>query len=311
MTSISRRQFLNASALAGVISFVPDAVSSKVWKETARISCNQYAWITFYERDGRDWFANLDASLAEFASTGLKSYEPGLNNSEEAKKLLPLLVKHKLTMPSVYVNSSLHEPAEAEKSLKTVLSIAEAIKPANTKIIVTNPNPVKWGGQENKSDAQLAEQAKNLDKLGAELKKHGMTLAYHTHDVELRAAAREFHHMLLATNPQNVSLCLDVHWIYRGAGNSQTALFDIVKLYGKRIVELHLRQSIDGIWQETFGEGDIDYRRLYNHLNEIGVRPHLVLEQCLEKKSPKTMNAVEAHKQDIVAVNRIFGNWLK
>jgi inosose dehydratase len=306
--SQSRRQFLNTAAVAAGAA----ALSGTAWaeKQAAQfpVSCNQYSWITFYAREGRDWGADQDVSLAEFASTGIKAYEPAFNHADEVVKLLPLLKKHQLVMPSVYVNTSLHQSGEASKSLESVLAIADALKPAGTKIIVTNPNPIKWGSEENKSDAELAEQAKNLDKLGAELKKRGMSLAYHTHDVELRAAAREFHHMLLATNPANVSLCLDVHWVYRGSGNSQVALFDIVKLYGKRIIELHLRQSKGGIWQETFGEGDIDYPKLAQALNDLNVKPHLVLEQCLEKTSPKTMNGVEAHKIDMIYVKKLFNN---
>ena len=85
-----------------------------------------------------------------------------------------------------------------------------------------------------------------------------MVLAYHNHDAEMREGAREFHHMLTGTDPANVKLCLDAHWIYRGSGNSQVALFDIVEIYVDRIVELHLRQSHDGIWSEVFGEGDIN-----------------------------------------------------
>ena len=311
MTTISRRRFLNTAILAAGASALPEITFAQETIEKKQISCNQYSWITFYQRDGKDWFANLDSSLADFSASGLKAYEPGLNNKDEAKKLLPLLKKYKLSMPSVYVNSSLHEAAEAEKSIQTVMDIAEAISPAGTKIIVTNPNPVKWGGQENKSDEQLTEQASNLDKLGAALKKYGMTLAYHTHDVELRAAAREFHHMMLSTNPQNVALCLDVHWIYRGSGNSEIALFDIVKLYGKRIAELHLRQSKNGIWQETFSDGDIDYQKLVKMLKEISVKPNLVLEQCLEETSPKTVDGIEAHKRDLAVANEVFKDWLK
>ncbi|WAC09551.1 sugar phosphate isomerase/epimerase family protein [Dyadobacter pollutisoli] len=305
--SQSRRQFLNTAAVAAGAAVLTDSAWAENQAALFPVSCNQYSWITFYAREGRDWAADQDVSLTEFASTGIKAYEPAFNHAEEVTKLLPLLKKHQLVMPSVYVNTSLHQADEASKSLESVLAIADALKPAGTKIIVTNPNPIKWGSGENKSDIELAEQAKNLDKLGAELKKRGMSLAYHTHDVELRAAAREFHHMLLATNPSNVSLCLDVHWVYRGSGNSQVALFDIVKLYGKRIIELHLRQSKAGIWQETFGEGDIDYPRLAQMLNDLNVKPHLVLEQCLEKTSPKTMNGVEAHKIDMVYVKKVFG----
>ncbi|WP_138483632.1 sugar phosphate isomerase/epimerase family protein [Dyadobacter bucti] len=305
--SINRRHFLNTLALSAGGAFLPELSFSGSLENTFPVSCNQYSWITFFGREGRDWGANPDVSLSEFAATGIKAYEPAFNHADEVPKLLPLLKKYKLVMPSVYVNTSLHQSEEASKSLESVLAIADALKPAGTKIIVTNPNPIKWGSGEDKSDEELAEQARNLDKLGAELKTKGMSLAYHTHDVELRAAAREFHHMLLATDPKNVSLCLDVHWVYRGSGNSQVALFDIVKLYGNRIAELHLRQSKGGIWQETFGPGDIDYARLADVLKKMNVKPHLVLEQCLEKTSPNTTNAIEAHKADMVYVKQIFG----
>ncbi|NIJ53221.1 sugar phosphate isomerase/epimerase family protein [Dyadobacter arcticus] len=305
--SSNRRQFLNTLAVSAGAALLAEPAWTQGKAAAMPVSCNQYSWITFYAREGREWAADLDVSLSEFASTGLAAYEPAFTQVEQVNRLLPYLKKYKLVMPSVYVNSSLHQAEEGAKSIESVLAIADALKPADTKIIVTNPNPIKGGSDQNKSDAELTEQARNMDKLGAELKKKGMTLAYHTHDVELRAAAREFHHMLLATDPKNVSLCLDVHWVYRGSGNSQIALFDVVKLYGKRIVELHIRQSKDGIWQESFGEGDIDYPRLAKSLNDLNVKPHLVLEQCLEKTSPKTMNAIEAHKIDQVYLKKVFG----
>ncbi|WP_215237729.1 sugar phosphate isomerase/epimerase family protein [Dyadobacter helix] len=308
--SLNRRIFVKSLALtagSGMLDFNNiGQMTPSAWP----ISCNQYSWITFFAREGRNWNTDPDISLGEFASAGLTAYEPAFNNAEEVGKILPYLKKYNLSMPSVYVNSSLHQKEEATRSIRSLLAIADALKPANTKIIVTNPNPLKWGSDKIKSDEELAVQAQSLDQLGAELKKRGMKLAYHTHDVELKAAAREFHHMLLATDPKNVSLCLDVHWVYRGSGNSQIALFDIVKLYGKRIVELHIRQSKDGIWQETFGDGDIDYPRLVSALSALHVKPHLVLEQCLEKTSPKTMNGVEAHKADLAMAHKVFAKWL-
>ncbi len=306
----TRRHALTTLAAATGAAFLPEKLLAEAPPKALPIGCNQYTWNTFYQRENRAWTANLDASLAEFASTGLKAYEPSFTNADEVKTLLPLLTKHGLTMHSLYVNSTLHRADEAAKSLASVLAIADAARPAGAKLIVTNPSPIKWGGPENKSDDELAEQARNLDRLGAELKKRGLTLAYHTHDVELRAAAREFHHMLLATDPAHVSLCLDAHWVYRGAGNSQVALFDVVKLYGKRVVEIHLRQSVGGVWGETFGAGDIDYARLAAALKSQGVRPYLVLEQCLEKASPNTMNGVQAHRADLAYATQLFREWI-
>ena len=300
----TRRHFLTSLVAATGASLLPEGQAAPA--KAQPLSCNAYTWNTFYGREKKQWMTDPDASLSEYVRTGLTAYEPSFNNADEVRKLASYLPKYKLAMPSLYVNSTLHKADEAQQSIDSVLAIADAAKPLGAQIVVTNPSPIKWGSDDDKTDADLSEQARNLDRLGAELRKRGLTLAYHTHAPEHRQAAREFHHMLLASDPKNVSLCLDAHWVYRGSGNSQVALFDVVRLYGKRIVEVHIRQSKDGIWQETFGDGDIDYRRLAADLKTQGVRPLLVLEQCLEKGSPNTMGPVEAHKQDIVYAKDVF-----
>lgn len=305
---LTRRQILTSfTALAGA-SLLPDSQDAQANSvaKTWPISCNSYSWVTYYARQGKTWMADPDASLTELAQSGVTAYEPSINSAEDVTKLLPLLKKYKLSMPSLYVNSTLHRADEAQKSINSILTIADAARAAGTTIVVTNPSPIKWGSSDDKQDADLIEQAKNLDRLGSELRQRGITLAYHTHAPEHRQAAREFHHMLLGTDPKNVSLCLDAHWVYRGSGNSQVALFDVVKLYGKRLVEVHIRQSKNGIWQETFGDGDIDYRRLTADLKTLNRHLLLVLEQCLEKESPNTMGPVEAHKQDLQYTRTVF-----
>ena len=183
---------------------------------------------------------------------------------------------------------------------------AEKAKRAGTAIIVTNPSPIRWGGPESKTDDQLRVQAAALEKLGRQLDTMGLQLAYHNHDAELRNAAREFHHMMVGTDPKYVTLCLDAHWIYRGSGNSSVALFDILEMYGPRVTELHLRQSVNQVWTEAFGDGDIDYRALARHLLAIGLKPHLVLEQAVEQGSPHTMDPVEAHRRSSEYAREVF-----
>ena len=92
----------------------------------------------------------------------------------------------------------------------------------------------------------------------------------------------------------------------RGTGGSQIALFDVIKLYGDRIVEVHLRQSHDGIWCETFGEGDIDYTRLVDELAERSITPLWVLEQAVEADSPNTMDAAAAHAISVRNANALL-----
>jgi inosose dehydratase len=270
------------------------------------IHCQQYPWFTFFKRDGRDWSADLAYSMDRLASVGFAGFEPSFTSVQEVNNLKPLLKKHQISTGSLYVNSVLHQEDQTAKSIAQALEIARAAKVLGVKILVTNPSPIRWGGDEDKTDKQLIIQAQALNELGEKLRKMGLTLAYHTHDAEMRNGAREFHHMLLGTDPRNVKLCLDAHWVYRGSGNSQVALFDMVELYKERIVELHLRQSKDGIWTEIFTDGDIDYGRLAKMLKQSDINPHIVLEQAVEEGSPHTMSAVEAHSEGMAYAEEIF-----
>ena len=50
----------------------------------------------------------------------------------------------------------------------------------------------------------------------------------------------------------------------------------------------------------------IDYSALAKYLAEIGVKPHLVLEEGPEAGTAKTMDAVEAHRRSRSYVDQIF-----
>ena len=272
------------------------------------LASNEYSWVVFYGRENRNFKSDLETNLGDLAKSGVNGYEPLANGPEDVDRLAPLLKRHGIEMRSLYVNSTLHEADKADESIAKVRAIAERAKAAGTRIIVTNPSPIQWDGTQNKDDRQLETQAAALNRLGKTLADLGLVLAYHNHNMELRNAAREFHHMMLATDPKLVTFCLDSHWIYRGAGNSSVALFDIVRLYGQRISEWHLRQSQGGIWSETFGEGDIDYPELAKKVLSWG-RPHLVLEIAVEKGTPKTIDPVEAHRRSVEYARQLFAKY--
>jgi inosose dehydratase len=300
---IHRRGFLAATsaALAARHALARPAAPEPV-------HTNVYPWITFLARDGRTWDADLARSIAEVASSGVGGLEAIGSSPQPVTDLGRLMKQHGLAMTSLYVNSTLHDPAELEQSLAQILNIARAAKDQGARVIVTNPSPIRWGGPEDKTDSQLETQAAALTRLGHALDDIGMTLAYHNHDPELRNAAREFHHMMVGTDPRVVRLCLDAHWIYRGSGNSQVALFDVVDLHGPRIVEVHLRQSSNGVWTEAFGPGDIDYPRLALRLRQLAPKARLVLEQAVETGTPNTLDAVTAHKQGLAYTHEVFAS---
>ena len=293
----SRREFLLMLPV-GASLFYPSSAQQF-------ISSNGYNWITFYQRAGKVWGQDWDACIQDYAHSGLKALEPSIGHVDDLNKLIPALKKYDISLPSIYVGSILHEPKEADLSIQRILAIADRLKSEGTNIFVTNPSPLK--NEARKSDAELACQVEKLNILGSQLKQRGITLAYHTHDVEFRESAREFHYVLQHTKPENLAFCMDVHWVYRGAGNSEQTVFDTLKTYGNRIVALHIRQSQNGIWTETFsGKGDIDYVRFAKELKKQKIKPHLVIEQCLEAKTVQTMDAAQAHAIDLKIVNALF-----
>lgn len=270
------------------------------------LSGNVYMLQVYYGREGKQFGADLDADLRELAAGGLDGLEPILESPEDADRFGSALRKAGLQMRSAYVNTTLHRMPEAQESIERVLAIADRARRYGTRILVTNPNPIQWGAPLDKSDAELATQANALNALGKALEARGLKLAYHNHDMELRQAARELHHMMCGTDPRYVKLCLDAHWIYRGSGNSSLAVFDFIKLYGKRIVEVHIRQSRGGTWSEVFGDGDLDWTAIVAELCRLRVRPHFVLEQAVEQGTPATLGAVEAISRSARKARQLF-----
>jgi len=303
-----RRDFLKTISLMTGATLVSQELLSGSLSMLApeQIACQQYTWYSYFLREGENWLEDAQVSFDAFIKSGLLGYEPSFTNPEEVMPLHTIMEKYKVWTKSMYVNSALHEPELVEQSMADILAIAKKAKQIGIEILVTNPTPIRWGGPENKTDEQLQTQALALNVLGKELKTMGLTLAYHNHDAEMRESAREFHHMLTGTESENVKLCLDAHWIYRGSGNSQVALFDIVAMYADRIVELHLRQSHNGIWSEVFDEGDIDYKRLAKVLKNKGISPQIVLEQAIEEGTPYTMNSVQAIGKSLINVMKVF-----
>jgi inosose dehydratase len=302
----SRRVFFQNAMVTGV--FLTSSPTGWISKggSSLHIASNEYTWSVFFGREKMNFADNLDQNLGLVAKSGLDGFEPNLDTVQGVEKYLPLLKKHQLEMRSFYVNSLLHERERVVQNLERILGVAKRARDFGTEIVVTNPNPINWGTKEAKTDEQLKIQADALNQLGKQLNDMSLTLAYHNHDMELLNAAREFHHMMVATDPKYVTLCLDSHWIYRGSGNSSVALFDIVELYGNRISELHIRQSQRGIWTETFGKGDLDYERLVRVLAKKKLKPHLVLEQAVEEGSDKTLSPLEAHQKSVQAAREVF-----
>jgi inosose dehydratase len=302
----NRREFLSGAgvAAAAAVLYRGTIVPAATPAEKLHVAINQWSIGAIRRRDPQGATISFDDELAGLAAAGIDGLEPGLNSAIQVDGLATQLAKHCLSLRSIYTGSSLVDPDGVAREQERIIALAKRGKEAGAKVIVTNPNPLP--NRQGKSDEQLKTQAAALNRLGHELAALGMILAYHNHDVELQYAAREFHHMMLGTDSQALALCLDAHWVYRGAGHSQVALFDVVQLYGSRVAALHLRQSIDQVWSEAFGPGDIDYPALVQRLQQAGAKPVVVLEQGPEAATPQTLDVAEVHRRSARYAREVF-----
>lgn len=270
------------------------------------ISTQSYGWFQIATATGRAWPGDADWAMGEAAAAGLTGWEPILGSASEARLHGELARRHGLVMPSFYMGGALHDADAAQATIAVMREIAAAAADEGARLAVVNPNPIAWGEAQDKTDDQLLRQAASLTELATALAGLGVTLCYHTHDAEMRAAAREFHHMLLATDASLVRLCLDPHWVWRGAGDSSVALMDIIQLYGVRTEVVHVRQSRGGIWTQAVGVGDLDYDAIVAALANCGVRPHLVIENAIEAGTLDSLTPRDAHAKSLDHVLRVF-----
>ncbi|MBI3469439.1 MAG: sugar phosphate isomerase/epimerase, partial [Planctomycetes bacterium] len=185
---------------------------------------------------------------------------------------------------------------------QTIATIARQAKlgAANgLKIVVHNPQPLG----RDKTEDELNIQAENLNRLGETLNGLGLKLAIHSHDPEMRDGAREWYHMLRHTDPAKVGFCLDLHWVLRGKQDPYRLLEDA----GKRVVDLHLRNSRDGVWSEDLGDGEIGYARIAKILDKVGYQGLYTVELAYEAKTNPTRSIEENLLRSRDYVRRVMG----
>jgi len=268
-----------------------------------KLSVQIYVWIQQFQSRKRTIAEGLDEALTAIHHAGYRRVEltSDFFQPDLRAKTLGLLKSVQLEIPTLYVGSTLHEAVEGEKSIAAITQTAKELKDAGLQWIVTNPSPKPRG--ERKADAELDLQARNLNRLGAELHKQGVQLMVHHHTPELVDNAREWRFQLQHTDPQLVSCCVDVDWAVRG-GQAPLAFLREV---GKRLASLHLRNDQQGVWMEEFGAGDIDYSKIADYLKEIGFSGYLVVELAYEKGTRITRSLEEDLRLSHVYAEEIFG----
>jgi inosose dehydratase len=233
-------------------------------------------------------FQNIELN-AEFLTPELKD------------KTLDLIRGAGLRMPSVYSGGVMHEDGPAEKTIEQALRIGQECQPFGCVAVVFNANPK--GENVEKTDSELAVQAESMNRLGQTLIANGLQLRVHNHTPEMINRAREWRYTLRHTDPKFVSLCLDLDWVYQG-GEDPLAL---LREAGSRVAEVHLRNSRDKLWLESFEDGDIDYRKIAEYLRVRERKLYLVVELAYRQNTALSRPLVDDLKMSRLYAQKIFG----
>ena len=268
-----------------------------------KLSVQIYVWLQQFQSAKRTIAEGVGDALAAIHRADYRRVELMSNffQPDLRAKTLGLLKGEQLAIPTLYAGLTLHEAAEGEKSIAAITQTARELEGAGLQWIVTNPSPKPRG--ERKTDAELDLQARNLNRLGAELHKQGVHLMVHHHTPELVENAREWRFQLQHTDPQVVSCCVDVDWAVRGGQEPLAFLREV----GTRLASLHLRNDQQGVWMEDFGAGDIDYGKVADYLKEIRFSGYLVVELAHEKNTRITRSLEENLRLSRLYAEKVFG----
>ena len=134
---------------------------------------------------------------------------------------------------------------------------------------------VPWLPPEARTADNYPRLAETLNTIGRRVKDAGMQLAYHNHDFEFESVgARSGYDLLLdETDPDLVVMEMDLFWTVE-AGQDPIAYFE---RYPGRFHLVHVKDRMaDGTMVEV-GAGAIDFRRIFDHAEQAGIR-HAIVE---------------------------------
>jgi inosose dehydratase len=265
--------------------------------QQSRLSLEGYIWQNYAAREKKPLAGLLPELFDGAAYAGFRNIElnDGFFTPALKDQVVSLTRSHELLMPSVYVGGTMHEAEAAGKTIAKALEIGAACAEFHCRAIVHNPNTKAAQGR--KTDAELAVQAESLNRMGRTLNERGFQLRVHHHTAELVEEMREWRHILRNTDPKYVTLCLDLEHAQHGGVDPNALLREA----GSRVTEVHLRNKKKETPLEAFEDGDIDHREIAATLEQLRLKPLVVIELAYHADT-----AVTRPLRDDLRVSRIY-----
>lgn len=99
---------------------------------------------------------------------------------------------------------------------------------------------------------------------------------------------------------------MDIDWIHQGGQDPMTLLREA----GKRVSEIHVRNSKNKLWLESVEDGDVDYRQVAAYFAQAAIYPLIVVELAYRKNTVVTRSLTDDLKRSRVYAQHVFGSLL-
>ena len=264
--TLPRRDFL-ATALTTALAPLLNAAPGQI-----RVGCQTRAY--------GSPIPDRDKFLAALSDLGKLDYEGFETNyrSLEHSFMQPHAMRHEfgkrgMEMMGLHVGAGFFDPTKILNEHKLIHRIAGAVKEFGGGHIVASGRALPKQADGRATPGSLHSKSVELNAAGETCRRFGLRLSFHNHRHELVHDAEEIRTVLDATDPELVSLLLDV-------GHPFPAKWPVPRLvreYGDRIAGFHLRDTADGD-EVMFGKGEFDFAELGNVLRETNWKGWLILE---------------------------------
>lgn len=227
------------------------------------------------------WKNGVPKTLDIIQQMGFKEFEGGAPQGMDPVEFKKMLEDRGISIPSTGTG---FEQLESDPQ-----GVADRAKALGASYVMCAWIP-HARGQFSKADADRAIKVFNAG--GKVLKENGITFKYHVHGYEFQSygSGTLFDYLVENTDPNFVSLQMDVMWTHFGGGDP----VGLLKKYGKRWVSLHLKDFRKGAPKDMtgltgpendvpLGEGELDFPGILREASKIGIQ-HFFVEDESEKE---------------------------
>ena len=261
--SLTRRTLLS-TALAPVVA---RGAAPKI-----QVGCQTRAYGSPIPDRGR--FLGVLDDLAELGYEGFETNYRSLEHSfDDPAPMRREFEKRGVELIGLHLGVGLFDAEKIPGEQEQILRIAKAVQGLGGKHIILSGRALPTEADGRATRAALASKARELNRAGRACRELGVRVSFHNHRHELAHNAEEITYLLAETDPDLVSLVLDVgHWFPAGFPATE-----LVYQYPNRIAGFHLRDTTAGK-EVMIGGGDFDFAALGKALRRTGWFGWLIVE---------------------------------